>query len=141
MPPELQAFLDTHAAALRPLLGPLWPVTLHHIEQHGPLTKYVLGELPDGRWAMLHHLREPDAGPPHCHPVHFDVTGIQGGYVEDRYEGGQAVPVLRAAGDSWDIAPECIHRITLVSPGGCWTLVKAGPVVRQWRHYPELLAA
>jgi hypothetical protein len=132
-------FIAEHGDTLRALL----PDYLHglipfKVEQFGPLTKYTLGQLPDERWAMLHHLREADDGPPHCHPCQMG-TRLFGPYVERLYlPGGRTRDVLRPADSFHVIEPECIHKLIALPEGPVWTLVLAGPVVREWRHYPEL---
>ena len=137
----LAQFTAAHAPTLQALLPPhLWPPPLHHTEQHGPLTKYVLGEARPGVWGMLHRLTAADEGPPHDHPVRFESTIIAGGYWERIWlPGGRTQDVRREPGQSHVIAAECIHRITSLPAGECWSLVFAGPVIRQWKHYPELL--
>lgn len=141
MPPELQALLDTHATQLQALLPPhLWPLAPREVTHHGPLTKYVLGEDQPGIWAMLHRLTAADDGPPHSHPVNFHAYILAGGYVERIYEGGTWQDVARLPGRDHLIAAECIHRIIELPAGESWSLCFAGPVVQEWRHYPELLA-
>jgi len=140
--PALTALLATHAAELQALLPPhLWPLAPFKTEQFGPLTKYTLGQLPDGRWAMLHHVTEPDASPPHCHPVAMDSHGIAGSYVERIFADGHSLDVLRPAGGQHHIPAERVHQLVALPQGDCWTLCFAGPVVREWRHHPELLVA
>lgn len=144
---HLAALLATHAEPLRELLGHLWPVRPFKIEQFGPLTKYTLGQLPDGRWAMLHYVAAPDAGPPHCHPCEMESHILQGGYYERRFRlepTGAVRPyrvTLRLAGEVYFIQAPCIHQVLELAGGPCWSLVFAGPVVREWRHYPDVLAA
>ncbi|SNR92107.1 hypothetical protein [Hymenobacter mucosus] len=120
-----------------PLLGNLWPVRPFKVEQFGPLTKYTLGEMPDGRWAMLHRLTEADAGSPHDHPCDMESHGIHGSYCEQVFCPGPMFK-LWGPGSSHHIGADCIHRITKLYNEEVWTLVFAGPVVRQWKHYPEL---
>jgi hypothetical protein len=137
--PALQRFVKQHGAALRALLPDyMWPLNPYKVEQFGPLTKYTLSPLPDGRWAMLHHVTEVDTGPPHDHPTEME-THLFNPYLEVVYLGdGRTEEVLHPAGSSFVIAPERIHRLAGLPDGEAWTLVKAGPVVRKWRHYPEL---
>ena len=139
---HLEALLATHADALQALLpAHLWPIRPFEVKQYGPLTKYTLGQLPDGRWAHLHYLGAPDEGAMHDHPCDIESIGIKGSYLELRAEAGGTVEMLRQAGERRLIPADCIHIIEWVSRGGCWTLVFTGPVVREWKHYPELLAA
>lgn len=137
----LQGLLDTHADVLRPLLGPHWPVHPFEVKQFGPLTKYTLGQAEDGRWLHLHYLARPDEGDMHDHPCDIESTGIKGSYLELRATESGIDEQLRRAGETRSIAADCVHIIVWVSKGGCWTLVKTGPVVREWRHYPELANA
>ncbi|MCC2547737.1 hypothetical protein LJY25_14875 [Hymenobacter sp. BT175] len=136
---SLETLLVTHADTLRPLLGSLWPVRPQKVEYFGPLTKYTVGPMPDGRWAMFHHIREADTGPPHCHPCQMDILLLKGSYAERIYRNGGAEDVLRVAGDFHTIEPERIHQLFALPEGEAWSLCFAGPVVRQWRHYPELV--
>lgn len=139
---RLASLLSAHAPVLQPLLGPLWPVRPFKTEQFGPLTKYTLGQMPDGRWAMLHCLAGPDQGPPHDHPTRMDSHIIAGSYWETVYhEGGRTERVLRAAGGHHTIWPHTVHVITDLPQGCAWSLAFGHDVVREWRHYPELLAA
>lgn len=138
---HLHALLATHAAELQRLLPPhLWPVRPVEVRQFGPLTKYTLG--PDGdEWLHLHHVTQVDTGAPHCHPCKMLSTRIKGKYWERIFEGGSAHDVLREEGTSHEIAPDCVHLLTGLPDGEVWTLARTGPVVRDWQHYPELLAA
>jgi hypothetical protein len=137
----LDQLLSTHADQLQALLGPLWPVRPVEIKQYGHLTKYTLGELPDGRWAHLHFIAGPDTdAPPHCHPCEMEVYTLQGSYWEREYFGnGRTQDHVRTAGQHHTVAPECIHSILSVSAGGYWSLCFTGPVVRAWQHHPELV--
>lgn len=139
---NLRALLNTHADAVRALL----PDHLHHltpfeVKQFGPLTKYTLGQLPDGRWAHLHYLDRPDEGDMHDHPCDIESIGIKGSYLELRRLGNGVKEMLRRAGERRLIPAACVHIIVWVSKGGCWTLVFTGPVVREWKHYPGLATA
>jgi hypothetical protein len=138
MTTALDDLLATHADVLQPLLGPLWPVRPFDVKQYGPLTKYSLGQV-DGEWLHLHHVTEVDQGAPHCHPCRMFSTRIKGRYWERIYVDGLVQEVLREEGTSHLIEPECIHLLTGLPDGEVWTLVRTGPVVREWQHYPELL--
>jgi hypothetical protein len=135
----LQDLLSTHADVLRPLLDGLWPIQPWKVEQFGPLTKYTLGQMEDKRWAMLHRLCRPDSGKPHDHPCQMESHRIKGSYWERIYTNGGVQDVLREAGSSHVIEPDCVHLITELPEGEAWTLCFTGPVVRQWRHYPEMV--
>lgn len=91
---------------------------------------------------MLHWIERPDPQPDmHDHPVSFLSIPLRGWYVEEipcdcqarlacaiAYGGTHARTHCAAASKR---AADC-HRIIEVSPGGCLTLVFAGPVVRRW---------
>ena len=142
MTDALQSLLATHAAVLQPLLGPLWPVRPFKTEQFGPLTKYTIGQMPDGRWAMFHCLTAPDLGAPHDHPTRMDVVIIDGGYWETIFcDDGRTERVFRAPGGNHTIWPHTVHSITDLPHGRAWSLAFGHEVVRDWRHYPELLVA
>lgn len=138
MTDALHSLLATHAAQLQAHLPPhLWPLAPVEVKQYGPLTKYTLG--PDGEeWLHLHHLTQPDAGAPHCHPTRIYTTRIKGDYWERIFTEGRAVDVLREEGTSNVIEADCIPLLTGLPQGEVWTLARTGPVVRQWQHYPEL---
>lgn len=141
--PHLVALLATHAAALQKLLPPpLWPLAPIEVKHYGLLTKYVLGEARPGIWAMLHRLDGSDASAcPHNHPCRFDSYGIKGGYWEhSHHEDGRTELTLRVAGGHYTIWPHTIHEVVAVLDGPAWTLVFAGPVVSDWKHFPELSA-
>jgi hypothetical protein len=136
---QLDALLATHADEIRAHL----PDYLHHLtpfktERFGPLTKYTLGQLPDGRWAMLHCLSQPDQGPPHCHPCDMQVYIIAGGYYERRFRldsAGSAIPyrvTLRMPGESNYIAADCIHSIFELANGPSWSLA-TGSITPSYR--------
>lgn len=136
---HLTALLATHAAQLQALLPEhLWPLAPVEVKQYGPLRKYTIGQMPDGRWAHLHYLDGPDQGDMHDHPCDIESIGIKGAYLELRRLGTGVKELLRRAGQRRSIPAACVHIIVWVSKGGCWTLVFTGPVVRQWRHYPHL---
>lgn len=140
----LTALLATHADQLQRLLPPhLWPLNPCKVEQFGPLTKYTLGEAEPGVWAMLHCLPQAhDTRNPHGHPCRMDSHGIKGSYWEKSYhEHGRTEMTLRAAGGHYTIWPHTIHEVVGVVDGPAWTLVFAGPVVNEVRHYPELAVA
>jgi hypothetical protein len=139
---QLEALLATHATVLRDLLpAHINPAQPFEVKHFGPLTKYTLGEMPDGRWAHLHYLDSPDQGDMHDHPCDIESVGIKGSYLELRAEEGGTVEMLRRAGERRSIPADCVHIIVWVSKGGCWTLCLTGPVIRQWKHYPELAQA
>jgi hypothetical protein len=142
MTPQLEDLLATHADVLQPLLGPLWPVCPFKTEQFGLLTKYTLGQMPNGTWAMLHCITGSDAvAHPHDHPCRFDSYGIKGSYWENSYyEDGRTELTLRAPGGHYTIWPHTIHEVVATMDGPVWTLVFAHEVVQQARHYPELVA-
>jgi hypothetical protein len=139
--PHLYNLTQSHGEVLAALLGPLWPIRTYQIAHYGPLTKYTLGQAPDGDWVHLHHVTHPDTGAPHCHPCRMLSTRIKGSYWERLFRNGQAQDVLREEGSSHVIEPDCVHLLTALPDGEVWTLVKTGPVVRDWQHYPELVAA
>ena len=140
---HLRALLATHADVVRALLPDyLDPARPFKVEQFGALTKYTLGQLPDGRWAMLHCLAAPDQGAPHDHPTRFDSHGIKGSYWERIFqEDGRIELVLRAAGGNHTIWPHTVHSIIGLPEGLAWTLVFGHQVEREARHYPELAQA
>lgn len=136
---QLEALLATHSDVLRELLpAHLDPARPFEVRHFGPLTKYTLGQAEDGDWLHLHHLTEPDTGSPHCHPCRMLSTRIKGRYWERLFQAGGTQDVLREEGTSHVIEPDCVHLLTHLPDGEVWTLVKTGPVVRQWQHYPEL---
>jgi hypothetical protein len=139
--PDLRAFLIDYGSTLAPLLGPLWPLKSYGRSIYSEeFTAYQLGQMPDGRWVKLHHFRGPDRGAPHDHPTQIHSFRIKGSYWERVYLKGGTLDVLRAEGSDHVIEPDTIHQLTSLPEGECWTLSFTGPVVREWRHYPELLA-
>lgn len=137
----LEQLLDTKAGIIQTLLpAHLWPVRPFKVEQFGPLTKYTLGEAWPGTWVMLHRLTQPDSGAPHCHPCPLLTHIITGGYAEVEFRNGGRIYRDWIPGSSHYIASDCIHIIPRLLADECWSLVFAGPVEREWRHYPELVA-
>ncbi len=63
-----------------------------------------------------------------------------GSYCEQVFTPGGTMIRLMGPGMTRYIGAYTIHRITQLYGSEVWTLVKAGPVVHQWRHYPELAA-
>jgi hypothetical protein len=143
MTTSLLELVNLYADHLRHLLGPLWPLgNCDGVAYSDHFTKYTLGQMPDGTWAHLHHFTGPDQGTPHNHPCTITSHGIAGSYLERIFtpegEGYRTEDVLRTAGGFHVIAPECIHKLLSLPDGECWTLCFTGPVVNEWRHFPEL---
>lgn len=136
---DLEAFTTRNETVLRSLLGPHWPVRPWKVEQFGPLTKYTLGPMADGRWVMLHHLTRPDSGSPHDHPCSLESHVIEGSYTEQVYLGEAIATITWKPGSVHEIPDDYIHLITDLPEGEVWTLCFAGPVVREWKHYPDLV--
>lgn len=120
-------------------------------------TKY---HLQDGSFPfdpVIHHFTQPDSSDwndAHDHPWDFTSHVLWGWYVErvyDVFDDGSYTfeNVLRDVGSAAHVDAEHIHRIIEVSPGGCYTIVVAGPQRREthfWRfdevahvrpHYKE----
>lgn len=75
------------------------------------------------RWPLpisirLHYIAEPDEGPDHDHPWAARSIILKGWYVETR----KGVAYLRATGSTSTLKFGEFHKITQVSPRGCWTL-------------------
>lgn len=90
---------------------------------------------------ILHQFTEPDNGDPHDHPFDINVTILQGGYIEWRYDPvtGASEEIERNPGDSFVIPATAVHRIVRLLDGQCWTLATYGPKVQepgfwQWDH-------
>ena len=68
---------------------------------------------------------------------------IEGSYWERIYHpGGRMEEVFRMAGAAHLIPAARVHLLMSLPEGECWTLVLAGPVEQQWRHFTtEELAA
>lgn len=141
--PALTALLATHAAELQALLpAHLWPLhpDLPSRAWGENFVVYELGQLPDGRWAKLHHFLRADDGPPHCHCCDIESHGLVNDYVERTYADGRAWDTLRPAGGRHVIAAETTHRLAVLPTGPAWTLAFTGTKVREGRHHPELLS-
>lgn len=139
--PALQAVLEECGPAIAALIGPLWPLRgFEKIAYSNEFTAYQLGQLPDGRWAKLHHFKGRDRGAPHDHPCPLEVHCIKGSSVERVYYPGGTEDILHQAGSSYFISPARTHEIIDLPEGEYWSLVFTGDVAREWRHYPELVA-
>jgi len=96
--------------------------------------------LDDGR--ALHRFGRPEPhAHPHDHPWSFETTILSGGYVEEVFSilpdgSWRSTFVERLPGSRYWIEAGHIHRIVSLPQGESWTIVRAGPHVRQtcfWR--------
>ena len=91
--------------------------------------------------ASLHRFTAPDLSDPHDHPWDFTSHVLRGGYVEEiftLYPDGSVIgeTVERRAGTSHRVKATTIHRIVRLLGPDCWTIIVAGPPVREtlfWR--------
>ena len=97
------------------------------------------------RWRLfLHHIHLPDGDPdPHDHPFPFTTLCVKGRYVEKVYErarDGQLTGRWTLQATRWLVPRHReathAHRIDQTGPGGAWTLVLAGPSIREWGFFP-----
>jgi hypothetical protein len=91
---------------------------------------------------MLHWFRKGDPEPfMHDHPVSFWSFILWGSYVEmrrsPRLNGGFVMFYGRKWFNRFKASPDERHRIVGVKPGGCLTLVFAGPKVREWGYHTD----
>lgn len=75
------------------------------------------------RWPLpisvrVHFIAAPDEGPEHDHPWAARSIILRGWYVEER----DHVAYLRGTGTTSTLKFGEFHKITQVSPRGCWTL-------------------
>lgn len=76
--------------------------------------------------ARIHHiLRADNARDPHSHPGSFRTVVLDGWYDETRDDGEH----LRRRGDTAVLLDNEFHHVTMVSPGGVWTLF----IMWNWR--------
>ncbi len=93
--------------------------------------------LPFGWTLKLHHIMRPDGDAcQHDHPWWFITLILRGGYVE---EVGEEKRVQRMRVGRIGYRPALYrHKITELPTGSAWTLVLAGPRVRDWGfHSPD----
>ena len=110
--------------------------TIMRVERMSPA--FVKYHLDDGR--VLHRFtREEPHVDPHDHPWSFETEILAGGYVEEVFnhdaKGWRSELVHRHPGETYQVAAEHIHRIVELPTGDCWTLVRAGPHVRETRFF------
>lgn len=89
---------------------------------------------------MLHWIVKPDLQPDmHDHPVSFLSIPLRGGYIEEIPFSGHVRQWRWISSRRWNYKRATDrHRIPGTAPGGCLTLVFAGPVVRSWGfHTPK----
>lgn len=75
------------------------------------------------RWPLpisirMHYIAMPDEGPEHDHPWAARSIILKGWYLEER----NGAAYLRATGSTSTLKFGEFHKITQVSPRGCWTL-------------------
>lgn len=87
--------------------------------------------------AVLHHFTDIDRGDPHDHPFAFTSHILHGWYREDLFYLDQDTygfeTEKRSAGSSHRVKANTIHRITALSPGGCYTLITP----EKWEKEPN----
>lgn len=128
----------TLAAALADYVVPL---PHRHIEEKGDvyLTRYTIWELGDGCHVYLHHICRPDrALELHDHPWVFAAHVLVGGYIEQRWQNGGRVGIIRQPGTSYHCNDTTYHRIAELLAPDCWTLVITAPKSKSWSFWmPE----
>jgi hypothetical protein len=88
-----------------------------------------------GRRLLLHHIYKADPTRDlHCHPWSFWTLCLRGGYIEETERDG--LKTIHVSGQMKYRDAEFRHRIDRVL-GQCWTLVLAGPAVREWGFWTE----
>jgi len=112
------------------------PVLIRFREKLGlPECPYVIRwriETPAGSLRLHHWLAPDDDRALHDHPWSFLIFVVRGGYrdvspVRDDYLLAPAVRFRRSS-----------HRHSVVPfPGGAWTVMVTGPVVRRWGFWPD----
>lgn len=112
------------------------------------MTRWVL-RLPGGWMIRVHHIRRPDEDPDlHDHPFDFASLVVRGWYDEESPPASEVMcvedrplapmiaawkrRVARRPTGSVAVRRCSPHRISEVSPGGCWTLVFTTPIRRMW---------
>lgn len=97
----------------------------------------------------IHHIVQPDQDRHlHDHPWNARTVILRGWYIEERepYPEEVGLSILRDMGTTATLAFGEFHRITTISPGGCYTMFITGPyrgtwgflvdgVKVQWRKY------
>lgn len=102
------------------------------------LRRYFIWKGKDGSRINIHHIRRSDDDPdPHDHPWDFSTLVFWGGYDDESYrmrEGLRRRDVDDRLGFlSFRRRPaEHIHQVRLNRHKSAWTLVKLGPLRRDW---------
>ena len=79
----------------------------------------------DAAEGVLHLFTAPDHGAHHSHPWRFRSTVIHGGYDEELlHADGRLEIIHRRPGDSFEVAPDHLHRIVHLPEGECLTFIE-----------------
>ncbi len=110
------------------------------------LTRYtLLGDIVSKhatRLGLHHFWRGDEDRAHHNHPWRFGVALILvGGYRESSFRGDAVVHKDFRPGQLNFLYPDLFHRVELLDPRGCWTLILTGPVVQSWGFRAEPGAA
>ena len=127
-------------------IGPL-ELSDTSLTHHGVLyMRRWVAEVPWLGGVRLHYIAGPDPSPdPHDHPFDFVSFVLRGEYTEETPGGGIQpftdaeiqYPAVwkRRRWLSLAYRPaEAQHKVLMVSPGGCWTLVLSGRRRRTWGY-------
>lgn len=105
------------------------------IETNGDvyMVRHIVAEYPSGHHIYLHQIKRPDrALELHNHPWAFAAHILVGGYIEQRWQNGGRVGIIRQAGTSYYCDDTTYHRITELLAPECWTLVVTAPKSKSW---------
>ena len=98
------------------------------------MLRWIL-RVPGGYTLRAHRILRPDASRDlHDHPFWLTSLVLRGGYVEERPDAHGRALVEHRFGAVNRIPAERPHTIRVVHPN-TWTLVLAGPLVRDWGYH------
>ena len=103
------------------------------------LTRYAVHEPECGERVYLHKIHRPDRDLElHDHPWEFVAHVLVGGYIEQRWQGGERVNIFRQPGTNYYCDDKTYHRIAELLAPECWTLVITAPKTKSWSFWmPE----
>lgn len=97
------------------------------------MVRYTMAEYDSGHHMYLHQIKRPDlALELHDHPWAFDAVILSGGYIEQRWQNGGRVSIIRQPGTSYHCDDTTYHRIAELLTPECWTLVVTALKSKSW---------
>lgn len=135
IPHQTMVYILTHSANAEWLNEYTKSMPRRTIETNGDvyMVRYIVAEYTSGHHIYLHQIKRPDlALELHDHPWTFAAHILVGGYIEQRWQNGGRVGIIRQTGTSYYCDDTTYHRIAELLAPECWTLVVTAPKSKSW---------